>query len=193
MAHPPGKRRGGPKAASLPTDALRAGARRAGDHAPRAGRDRRPRRRHPCRSPRSWRDRRATHEGSSSFVWVRRSVRVLKNAKSGEPEGLPDLARAAYWPASPAVKNAVGENNSQRATFFLWRRNAEGFEAMRIWLNHAVRRRRLGREMPSQCVPVWSRSKAAHQPSSLTGIRERATLGAAFPVAFLTGSAEVYR
>jgi hypothetical protein len=43
---------------------------------------------------------------------------VSLNAKSGEPEGLPDLALAAYWPASSAVKNAVGENSRKERPFF---------------------------------------------------------------------------
>ena len=47
---------------------------------------------------------------------------VSLNAKSGEPEGLPDLARAAYWPGSQAVKNAVGENSRKERPFFFRRR-----------------------------------------------------------------------
>jgi hypothetical protein len=46
-------------------------------------------------------------------------VYVSLNAKSGEPEGLPDLARGAYWPGSQAVKNAVGENIRKERPFFI--------------------------------------------------------------------------
>jgi hypothetical protein len=45
-------------------------------------------------------------------------VYVSLNTKSGEPEGLPDLARGAYWPGSQAVKNAVGENIRKERLFF---------------------------------------------------------------------------
>jgi hypothetical protein len=41
------------------------------------------------------------------------------NAKSGEPEGLPDLARAAYCPRDPAVKDAVGQNVRKEHTFLV--------------------------------------------------------------------------
>jgi hypothetical protein len=43
---------------------------------------------------------------------------VTLNAKSGEPEGLPDLARAEYSGASAGVKDAVGENLRKEHTFF---------------------------------------------------------------------------
>ena len=59
-----------------------------------------------------------THEGpppSSGYA----AEYVSLNAKSGEPEGLPDLARAAYWPSPPAVKDAAGENVRKEHTFFL--------------------------------------------------------------------------
>ena len=47
---------------------------------------------------------------------------VSLNAKSGEPEGLPDLARAAYWRASAPVKEAAGENVRKERLFFFRRR-----------------------------------------------------------------------
>jgi hypothetical protein len=46
------------------------------------------------------------------------AVYVSLNAKSGEPEGLPDLARAAYWPGLPAVKEDLGKNLRKEQTFF---------------------------------------------------------------------------
>ena len=58
-----------------------------------------------------------THEGSSSSS-AYAAVYVSLNAKSGEPEGLPDLARAAYWPDLPAVKNPKGENSRKEQSFF---------------------------------------------------------------------------
>jgi hypothetical protein len=42
---------------------------------------------------------------------------VSLNAKSGEPEGLPDLARAAYSPAAAGVKDPVRENIRKEHTF----------------------------------------------------------------------------
>jgi hypothetical protein len=59
-----------------------------------------------------------THGGSSSSSGYA-AVYVSLNAKSGEPEGLPDLARAEYWPNLPAVKDANGENGRKEQTFFL--------------------------------------------------------------------------
>jgi hypothetical protein len=54
---------------------------------------------------------------------------VSLNAKSGEPEGLPDLARAAYWPASAAVKAIAGKNVRKERTFiFRHKVGAHGYE-----------------------------------------------------------------
>jgi hypothetical protein len=54
---------------------------------------------------------------------------VSLNAKSGEPEGLPDLARAAYWPASAAVKAIAGKNVRKERTFiFRHEAGAHGHE-----------------------------------------------------------------
>lgn len=58
-----------------------------------------------------------THEGSSPSSGYAAEY-VSLNAKSGEPEGLPDLARAAYWPVSPVVKDAADENVRKEHTFF---------------------------------------------------------------------------
>jgi len=56
-------------------------------------------------------------------------VYVSLNAKSGEPEGLPDLARAAYWPASAAVKAIAGKNVRKERTFiFRHEVGAHGYE-----------------------------------------------------------------
>jgi hypothetical protein len=71
-----------------------------------------------------------THKGSSSSSGYA-AVYVSLNAKSGEPEGLPDLARAAYWPDLPAVKDAKGENIRKEHTFFLRHRGgAHTYEHM---------------------------------------------------------------
>jgi len=43
---------------------------------------------------------------------------VSLNAKSGEPEGLPDLARAAYSHRSATVKDAALENFRKEHIFF---------------------------------------------------------------------------
>jgi hypothetical protein len=58
-----------------------------------------------------------THEGSSSSSGYA-AVYVSLNAKSGEPEGLPDLARAAYWAHLRAVKDADCGNIRKEQTFF---------------------------------------------------------------------------
>jgi hypothetical protein len=55
--------------------------------------------------------------GPPQLVWIRRKEYAPLNAKSGEPEGLPDLARAAYWDASPAVKRAAAEKVRKVRTF----------------------------------------------------------------------------
>jgi hypothetical protein len=57
------------------------------------------------------------------------AVYVSLNAKSGEPEGLPDLARAAYWPGLPAVKEDLGKNLRKEQTF------SSGTEAAHIGAN----------------------------------------------------------
>jgi hypothetical protein len=59
-----------------------------------------------------------THEGSSPSSGYAAEY-VLLNAKSGEPEGLPDLARAAYWPVPSVVKHAADENVRKEHTFSL--------------------------------------------------------------------------
>jgi hypothetical protein len=43
---------------------------------------------------------------------------VTLNAKSGEPEGLPDLARAAYRDTLAAVKQAKRKKVRKEHTFF---------------------------------------------------------------------------
>jgi hypothetical protein len=43
---------------------------------------------------------------------------VALNAKSGEPEGLPDLARAAYRDTLAAVKQAKRKKVRKEHTFF---------------------------------------------------------------------------
>ena len=57
-----------------------------------------------------------------SFVWMAAEY-VTLNAKSGEPEGLPDLARAAYSGHSAPVKEFFRQNVRKERPFFPWTRS----------------------------------------------------------------------
>ena len=59
-----------------------------------------------------------THGGSSLARLDTPQSTCPLNAKSGEPEGLPDLARAAYWADSPAVKHGLREKIRKDHIFF---------------------------------------------------------------------------